>query len=489
VNTRTLSSSNLSVEEMHDAYRSGALDPSEVIEHCLARASETDGLNVFLTVDDSGARRAAEEATRQLHRHGLPTAPMFGIPVTVKDLLPTKGLRTTRGSRTTRDWIPDVDAPAVERIRAAGAIIIGKTNTSEGGWKGDSGNRLRSATVNPWASDRSAGGSSGGAAAAVALGIGPAAIGTDGAGSVRIPAAFCGVVGYKPSFGRVPYWPVSADNLAHVGVLARTVRDCAATVQVMTGPDPRDMFSQDQTADAARAEDSSVTGRVARPLRIGYTTTLGFAATETEIGERFGDAVLGLAELGHELVAINATLSDPYDILDTLWAGHEAASHPEDLDSIVDDLDPGYADLIRRGRMLSAAQLAGAHDRRHAFAAELRAYTGRCDLLLTPTVPLPAFPLGQDGPSTVAGHPVTGLSWTPFTYPFNLTGQPAITVPIGATSTGLPIGMQFVGGWRDDATMLAAAADYEQRCPWRPNWDSLPITSTTRPTSPTERQP
>lgn len=459
-----------SISELQNAYRTGEYTPSEVIDDILRRASTFESLNIFITLDEDGCRAQAEVATRALERHGpTPEMPLLGIPVTVKDLIRTRDLRTTRGSLVTKDFVPYEDSPSVARLREAGAVIVGKTNTSEGGWKGDAANQLVGPSLNPWAYERSAGGSSGGAGVAAAMGFGPVAVGTDGAGSVRIPAAFCGVVGFKPTLGRIPYWPHSSDGLSHIGVLTRSVEDAARSVAVMSGPDFRDRSSNigDQTGTPIQ------TGTGARALRVGFTSSLGGARPEASVEGALFDAVALLREIGYETVEIDIDISDPYEILDTIWAGHEAASYWDNFDEIVHLLDPGYARLIQRGRDLGAGQLARAHDLRHDYTMALRAATREVDVLLTPTTPITAFPSDQGEAVVVDGKVSEGLSWTPYTYPFNLTGQPAISMPAALDPRGLPIGIQFVGRFGDDHRVLDIAADYEANRPWKPAYPEL----------------
>ncbi|CRK53715.1 Amidase [Rhodococcus sp. RD6.2] len=457
-----------SISELQTAYRTGEYTPSEVIDDILRRAKTFESLNTFITLDEDGSRAQAEAATRALERRGpSPEKPLLGIPVTVKDLIRTRGLRTTRGSLVTKDFVPYEDSPSVARLRDAGAVIVGKTNTSEGGWKGDAANQLIGPSLNPWARERSAGGSSGGAGVAAAMGFGPVAVGTDGAGSVRIPAAFCGVVGFKPTLGRIPYWPHSSDGLSHIGVLTRNVEDAARSVAVMSGPDSRDRLSN----FGDRIDLPMLTG--IRSLRVGFTSSLGRVKPEASVESALHDAVTLLREIGYETVELDIDLPDPYQILDTIWAGHEAASHWDNFDEVVHLLDPGYASLIRRGRQLGAGQLARAHDLRHDYTMAVRTATRDVDVLLTPTTPITAFPSDQGEAVLIDGKVSEGLSWTPYTYPFNLTGQPAVSMPAALDPRGLPIGIQFVGRFGDDRRVLGIAADYEANRPWKPAYPRL----------------
>ncbi|XBB69758.1 amidase family protein [Nocardioides sp. WV_118_6] len=455
-----------SVDELLAGFRSRAFSPSEVLDEVLARAERYAALKPFLTLDADGARRAARIADDGYARGAQePARSLLGVPVTIKDLLRTKGLRTTRGSLVSASLVPDEDAPAVARLRAAGAVVVGKTNTSEGGWKGDAGNRLIGPSANPWDPRFSSGGSSGGAGVAAALGLGPIAVGTDGGGSVRIPAAFCGVVGYKPTFGRIPYYPASPEGLSHVGPLTRSVADAVTAVRHMAGYDPRD--------------PTSVPGRGAvvpasrRPLRIRLATSLGFATAGPEACAATRTAAAVLAGAGHDVVELDLDLPDQLGTMMTLWAGHESVAYGDDLDQVADRLDPGLLALIRYGRTLSARDLAGAHERRAALRQRMREELEAFDLLLTPTMLGTAFPLGLDAPPEEAAADVVGLGWTPFTYLFNLTGQPAVSVPAGLSRAGLPLGVQLVGRLHRDGDVLATAADYEANRLWRPDYPGL----------------
>jgi aspartyl-tRNA(Asn)/glutamyl-tRNA(Gln) amidotransferase subunit A len=462
----------LSALELRERYRRRELSPVEVTEAILGRIERLNPrLTAYITVTPDLARARARDAERAYQEGSA--RPLAGIPISIKDLTPTKGVRTTRGSLMDPDWVPEEDAPFVERVSAAGAVVLGKTNTPELGWKGDSGNRLVGPTHNPWQHGRTAGGSSGGAAAAVAAGLGPLAQGSDGAGSIRIPSAFCGIFGHKPSFGLVPQYPASAvGDLSHLGPMTRTVRDAALLLDTVAGADPRDRLSHTTGVDHLAACEGGVRG-----LRVAWSPDLGYAPVEPDVREATASAARRFAaDLGCEVEEVNPGLPDPYDILDTIWVSAMAGYQGDRLDARRAILDPGLVREIDRTRTFGPVKAAAAYQERNAYYQAWRRFfeETRFDLLLTPTLPCTAFAAGADQPGEVAGFPTTFLSWTPFTYPFNLTGQPAATVPCGVDVEGLPIGLQIVGRWRDDATVLRAAAAYEAAAPWahhRPRQD------------------
>ena len=451
--------------ELLDAFRSRSLSPVEVTEALLRRIEEVDAdLNAFVTVTPEAALEQAGRAEAAYARGE--TGALLGVPVSVKDVVPTAGVRTTMGSLLFEDWVPDFDAPLVERLRDAGAVLLGKTNLPELGWKGDSGNRLCGPTRNPFDRTRTAGGSSGGAAAAVAAGLGPLAHGGDGAGSIRIPAAFCGVVGLKPSHGRVPYAPGGAlELLVSEGPLARTVRDAALLLDVLAGEDARDRLS----LPAPRTPLRAACERPVAGLRIAWSPDLGHAVVEPGVARAVATAVDAFTELGCHVAEVAVPWPDPLDdlrlLFSTAYAGLHASGYGRGLHDVEDLLDPGLLAVIEEGRRHSAADLTAAHLRRLDFAETVRRFMAPWDLLVTPTLPTTAFEAGRDHPESVAGRPCGVYDWLPFTYPFNLTGQPAVSVPAGLVD-GLPVGLQIVGRWRDDATVLAAAAAYERVRPW-----------------------
>ncbi len=463
---------HLSAVELREHYRRRELSPVAVTEAILARIERLNpALTAFVTVTPELAIEQARQAERAYAAGGSPGR-LAGIPISIKDLTPTKGIRTTRGSLLDPDWEPDFDAPFVERVYAAGAVMLGKTNTPELGWKGETSNRLVGSTQNPWRHGRTAGGSSGGAAAAVAAGLGPLAQGGDGAGSIRIPAGFCGIVGLKPSFGLVPNYPPSATgDLSHPGPMTRTVRDAALLLDVVAGADVRDRLSWSSGVDHLTAIEGGVSG-----LRVAWSPDLGYAPVEPAVRELTTVAARRFADLGCAVEEANPGLPDPWPIVDAIWASAQAGFHLErgDLDAVRDRLDPGRLEVIERARHLTGAEVAAARIRREAYYQAMCGFMERFDLLLTPTLPLTAFAAGADQPGQVAGVPTDYLSWTPFTYPFNLTGQPACSVPCGFGPDGLPVGLQIVGRWRDDATVLRAAAAFEAIAPWahhRPDLD------------------
>ena len=450
-----------SASELRDLYKARSLSPVEVIRTVLERIERVNpALNAFTVVTPDLALEQALTAERA-YAEGAASS-LSGVPISIKDLTPTRGIRTARGSLVDPDWVPDEDAPVVERLYAAGAVMLGKTNTPELGWKGDSGNRIFGPSFNPWNLEKTPGGSSGGAAAAVATGLGPLAQGSDGAGSIRIPAAFCGIFGFKQSFGLVPQYPPSAvGDLSHLGAMTRTVRDAAMMLNAMAGADSRDRLSWSSDIDYTRELDTGVRG-----LRVAWSPTLGYAQVASDVLESTERAAMAFQELGCEVEQIDPDLPDPAKMLDVMWSGAMAGYFAGRLDEVRDLLDPGLLAVIDRAATLTAADLASSLQQRNAYYTGMRQFMDRFDLLLTPTMPVTAFTAGLDEPDGWQRSTLAPLDWTPFTFPFNLTGQPAATVPCGFDRNGLPIGLQIVGRWRDDGTVLRAAAAFESALPW-----------------------
>lgn len=439
-----------SIRETTESLRNGTSTVAGHVESALTAIGEIDpGLGAFVAVAGEEALREAEAADRLIASIGEAAwqdRPLLGITLSVKDLIQTDGLPTTRGSllpnRRARQ-----DAPAVARLRAAGAIVVGKTVTSEYGWSASTVSRVAGPARNPWARELSAGGSSGGAAAAVAAGLCTAALGTDGAGSIRIPAAFCGVVGYKPSFARVPYVPPCADRLAHAGPLARSVADAAELMSVLAGPHHADPDSMTGLAGSAREPAA---------LRIGW---IEFPRTSAEISRVSEQALPVIAGRGHHVDRIDVPFPDPYAALvDILAAGEAAATAPEDEHWC----DQGRVAVVRYGRTLTAASVVHAEEARLALRTRLRSVMDRYDILAMATVPVEPFGADQIAPAWAAEPAdLLWLAWSPATYPFNMTGQPALSLPVGVTAAGLPVGLQLVGPVGGDSLVLAVARQIE----------------------------
>ena len=461
----------LSAVELRALYARRTLSPVEVARAVLDRLESLEPrLRAFVTPTPQLALSQAAAAERA-YAEGA-AGPVAGVPVSIKDLTATAGIRTTRGSLLHAGDVPAEDAPLVERLYRAGAVMLGKSNTSEYGWKGDTTNRVHGSTQNPWREGLTAGGSSGGAAAAVSSGIGPLAQGSDGAGSIRIPAAFCGIYGIKPSYGRVPQWPAGS-TLSHSGPIARTVADAALMIDVMEGSDPRDRWSLPAAGGhltaAAEGRADGERGDALAGLRVAWSRDLGYAAVEDEVADAAEAAALRLAELGARVEEAHPEAGDPYPVLDVIWSCRMAGLFGPRLDEIEDQLDPGLAGVVRDAARYSGADYGRAILEQNTYVDVVRRFFDRYDLLLTPTLPVTAFPAGDDGPGSVAGRPRRFLEWTAFTYPFNLTGQPAATLPCGEVD-GLPVGLQMVGRWRDDAAVLRASAAFEAIAPWRDRW-------------------
>jgi aspartyl-tRNA(Asn)/glutamyl-tRNA(Gln) amidotransferase subunit A len=453
----------LSAVELGAAYRARSLAPSEVTEAVLHQIERVNPqINAFVTVTADLARVAALEADRRF-AEGRVAGPLDGVPVGIKDLSPTAGIRTTRGSRVYEWDVPTEDAPIVERLRRGGAIILGKTNTPEFGWKSPTDNPLFGPTRNPWHLERTAAGSSGGSAAAVACGMGPIATGGDGGGSIRQPASFCGVFGIKPTFGLVPMFPPSiAGTFVSEGPLSRTVRDSAVVLDVIAGDDPRDIFSApglDVTYSTAC--DGGIAG-----LHVAWSPDLGYAKVDPVVREITERAARQFEELGAHVEEAAPGWSDPYELFHTLFYSLVGGTVDALLPEWKGRLDPGLERIWEAGREVTAFDIARAQRTRNDLQLTAAAFFARYDLLLTPTMTLPPFPIGINFPENVSGEAVTGMQWTAFTFPFNLTGNPAASVPAGWTVDRLPVGLQVVGRrWQDDV-VLRACAGFEAIQPW-----------------------
>jgi len=452
----------ISATELLRLYRSGAASPVEATREVLSRIDKLNPqLNAFCLVDADAALQQARESEARWQR-GAPIGPLDGVPTSIKDLILTRGWPTRRGSRTVdanQPW--DVDAPATARLREAGAVLLGKTATPEFGCKGETNSPLTGITRNPWDLSRTPGGSSGGTAAAVAAGLGPLSVGTDGAGSVRIPAALCGNFGLKPSFGRVPAHPLSPfGTVAHLGPHTMSVADAALMLNVLSQPDARDWTSLPYDArDYRIGLDDGVRG-----LRIAYSPTLGYAQNvHPEVAAAVERAVREMEALGAVVEAVDPGIEDPLDICTGLWflgAATLWAGLSEDQRAVV---DPDFRAEVELGSRLSAVAVAQLNLKRGALGSHLRQFMQRYDLIATPAVAVPAFEAKPAGHSPLT--PETMLGWTPFSYPFNLSQQPACSIPCGLTSGGLPIGLQLVGPMFGDALVLRAARAYESARP------------------------
>jgi aspartyl-tRNA(Asn)/glutamyl-tRNA(Gln) amidotransferase subunit A len=455
----------LPASELAPAIKRRKLSPVELMKAVLARIERLNPrLNAFVTLTADQAMKDARAAERLVMKKGARLGPLHGVPFSTKDLVITKGIRTTFGTRLFADNVPTEDAPMVERLRAAGAIQLGKTNTPMMGWIGATHNLLFGITRNPWNLDRTPGGSSGGASAAVAAGLGPLAIGTDGGGSIRIPASLAGIFGIKPTYGLVPVYPFSAAwGLSHIGPMTRTVADAALMLNACAGPDARDPFSlPGPRVDYLKGLRSGVKG-----LRVAWTADLGFAkVVDPEVKTACERAARRFRELGCRVEEIAPRWPSPQGAWRTMFLGGIAARLGPALRERRDDIDPGLLAIADETRNWGPTQFVQAWFDRLAWEEHPRRLFERHDLLLTPTIACPAFKVGLDGPTEIAGTPTGVYDWIPFTYPFNMTGHPGASVPCGFTRDKLPIGLQIVGRRFEDATVLRASAAFEQLAPW-----------------------
>jgi Asp-tRNA(Asn)/Glu-tRNA(Gln) amidotransferase A subunit family amidase len=443
---------------MAAAVRDGTTSAEALVTEALARIDAWDGeVSAFTVVLRDEALARAREVDRDVRRDPASGGPLAGVPVSVKDHIWMAGHRATNGSAALRDFVPDVDAVPVQRLRRAGAVIVGRTNNPEFCYRGYTDNAVFGLTRNPWSLGRTPGGSSGGAGASVAYGATPLALGTDGGGSIRIPSAFCGVAGHKPSFGLVPKlpgfrgWP----TLSVDGPLAASVRDLALALRVVAGAHPADPLTwpvplgADVTVDWSR-------------LRVAVSDDLGWAPVDTEVRSAFRAAVDRLADDGARVVEAHPDAGYPTRLWNDIALPEGFASEGPLLAHA--DIDPATREITESGRSATAADYLDAQDRRVAFTATWERFFQRdeqgYDVLLTPSMPVPAFGTDVTGPAEIDGTPIDPFfdDWCVLALPANLTGQPATAVPTGLSADGLPVGLQVMGPrWADLRTIAVAA--------------------------------
>jgi aspartyl-tRNA(Asn)/glutamyl-tRNA(Gln) amidotransferase subunit A len=449
---------DLSCGDLLAHYRRRTLSPVEVVRDVLARIDKARPFNAFVQVDSDGALSSARESEQRWQR-GMPVGRVDGVPATIKDNIWGRGLPTRKGSKTGDHAPATEDAPAVARLREQGAIFLGKTTMPEYGWIGACHSPLTGITRNPWNPQRTTGGSTGGGAVAALLNLGVLHLGTDGAGSLRIPAAFTGVFGMKPTYGLVPTFPASPFNvLAHQGPITRTVADAAETLSVISAPDARDM-----TAWNTPPEDFCTDlERGVRGLRIAWSPRLGYiGALDGEVEAACRKAAALLGEQGAIIEDADPKLERAGEIIRVLWFAGAKSIVDGVPERERDAMDPGFLQVAEWGRGISTTEYLAAYTARGDLHRAMLAFHERYDLLLTPMMPITAFEVGLVAPPGDT-YGKDWLDWSPYSYPFNLTQQPAASVPCGLSSGHLPIGLQIVGRRGADSRVLQAARALER---------------------------
>ena len=463
--------------ELHRLYQARKTSPLEVMRAVLERVDAVNPkLNAIVTLTRESALEQAKAAIAAFKKKGAKLGPLHGVPVTIKDLTHTKGIRTTWGSKVFEHNVPDEDSLIVERLKAAGAIILGKTNTPEFGAGGNTFNAVFGATRNPWNPALTCGGSSGGAAVALATGMGPIAQGSDTGGSLRTPAAFCGVVGFRTSPGLVPYYPKALgwDSIGVTGPMARTVADTALMLSVIAGPDDRSPISYEaDTAAFPRAVKSpSIKG-----WRVAWTPDLsGLIPVDGEVAQVAERATRVFRSLGAKVESACCDFSEVNDIVLGTRGLAMVANHADKLAKWKDQMQKGLVWNIEQGLRLTPGEIARAELLRTTLWHRVRAFMETRELLILPTVAVPPFPVEQPYPTEINGKPLDNYTqWFFLTYGITVTGLPVISVPCGFTKSGLPVGLQIVGKRRQEAMVLRAAAAFETAAPWA---DKIPPTVT-----------
>lgn len=456
----------LSATDLAARIRAGDVSPGEAVDNALDRVEASQPtLNAFITPCAEQARAAASEAETML-AGGAEIGPLHGVPVSVKDIINTAGVATTFGSLLMKDNVPAADAVAVQRLKAAGAVIIGKTTTPEQAHKLLTDAKLFGVTRNPWNLDLTAGGSSGGSACAVAAGLGPLSLATDAGASTRLPAACVGVVGLKPTLGVAPHnqVPEAFANFIHLGVFARTVADAALMMGVLSGEHRSDPYSMGRPA--ARLED----GAKLDGVRMAWRPLLGNSLLAGDVRAACEAALGVFEELGARIVSVEDELDNAEPTWRILQQSNWAVRFAKDVEDNEAAMDPSLVEGVRAGLAYTGRDLQRAMYRRTRFYRDVQAWFDDCDLVVTPTIA--RTPLGADHgalePISIDGADAGDMrqSWCPYLNLFNLTGNPAISIPCGWTEEGLPVGLQIVGRWHHDAAVLGAARAFEAARPW-----------------------
>jgi aspartyl-tRNA(Asn)/glutamyl-tRNA(Gln) amidotransferase subunit A len=451
--------------ELAAMIRAKKLSPVELTRAVLARIEKLNPkLGAFVTPTPDLAMKEAKAAEDAVMKGGA-LGPIHGVPYSIKDLNFTRGIKTMSGSHIFANRVPDVDAPFIPRLRAAGGVMLGKTATPEFGWKGMGDSPLTGSCRNPWNPAMTSGGSSAGAGAAAAAGLGPLHQGSDGAGSIRIPSGFCGVYGLKPSYGRVPMYPVSNNDFSsHNGPMTRTVADAALMMSIMSGPDEMDKTSLPGPVD-------DYVGKLkagVRGLRAAFSPNLDVLRVDPEIDAVVRDAVKSFATLGCAVEEVKVNFHDTHDMIRMMWNAHEAGNYARYLPEFRERMDPGLVESIEDGLRYSVVDYIDMRGRKLAYWDSVRPLFEKYDLLLTPTLSVAAFTCGRINPEhwPQPDNKWDWLSWASFSYPFNFTQQPAASCPAGFTKAGLPVGLQIVGRRYADLTVLQASAAFEEARPW-----------------------
>ncbi|MEA2744543.1 MAG: aspartyl-tRNA(Asn)/glutamyl-tRNA(Gln) amidotransferase subunit [Acetobacteraceae bacterium] len=453
----------LPATRLAELIRTKQLSPVEYMRALLGRIEALEPkINAFAYLAAEPAMDAAHAAEARL-MSGDRIGRLHGVPVTIKDLAYTKDMPTQQGSLIYQGYRPAEDAPIMPRLKAEGAIILGKTTTSEFGWTGVSHSPLTGITHNPWKFGYNAGASSAGAGAAAAAGFGPLHQGSDGAGSIRMPAHFCGIFGLKPSFGRVPGYPVNTGDLtSHIGPMTRTVADSAVFLEVMAGPHTLDYTSLEAGPAAYHARlHEGIKGK-----RIAYSPDLGYARVDPAIAALVRAAALRFSERGANVEEVATPWAAPGpELIRFFWPAHMSRLKPH-LEQWESRMDPGLVACIKAAETISVADYQAARETKMAYIADIHRWFENWDFLLTPSVSVAAFPAEQLMPDNWPRHDWDWLSWAEFSYPFNMSWNPAASVPCGFTPDGLPAGLQIVGRRFDDLGVLQASAAFEAIQPW-----------------------
>ena len=452
--------------ETAEKIRTQELTSLEITETIIERIEKINPIiNAYCIPTYDLAREMAKKADERVKKgEDLPL--LNGIPTSIKDLMQIEGIKTTFGCKFYENFISEQDEVAVKRLRDAGAVFLGKTNTPAFGHVAITDNMIFGETLNPWNLERTSGGSSGGAGAAVASGLGPLAIGSDGGGSIRIPACFCGIFGLKPSFGRVPrnlHGTIGWATLDHYGPIVRYVKDAALMLDAIKGPDESDRFTlpEQKISYMDKLKDFP------QKLKVGYSIRLGFVkAIDPEVEKSVLDAVQKFEEYGWTVEEAKLKIKKPelaFNTTVTAGFGHDLQSFMKEKEK----LDGTLVKMIEAGLSYSAVDLKRAEAQREEIFGVLSNYFEHYDILITPSTAVPAFGLGMMYPPTIAGKGVSPVAWMSYTYPFNMTGNPAASIPCGWSSEGLPIGMQIIGRRFDDLTVIQTSQIFEDIAPWQ----------------------